>query len=88
MLFLNHLAIALGFVISPCRLRSISEEKTFENMCLVLSSIRLFTIFASFSWKILEHVYIQFGVAKVRNSSHNMKNEIVETNEASFHGMC
>ena len=66
MLFVNHLSIIIGFIISPCRLGSIEDETSFEIVCITLSTIRLFTIISSFSWKVLEHVYIQFRVAKVR----------------------
>ena len=65
MLLLNHVAVGLGFLFSPCRLASIEEEHVFEDTCIGLAAAQLFTFLAAFSWKFLDHVCIHFTVTKV-----------------------
>ena len=67
MLLVNHVAQAMGFIFSPCRLASIRVEKTFDDTCLAIAIVRLFTFLAAFSWKLMDHICIHFLVTKVGN---------------------
>ena len=72
MLLVNHVAQAMGFILSPCRLASISVEKTFDDTCLAIAIVRLFTFLAAFSWKLMDHICIHFSVTKVGNLNYRI----------------
>ena len=68
LLLLNHMAIGLGYMISPCHSWSIKDETVFENTCMALTTAQLFTFIAAFSWIALDHICIHFVVAQVRHN--------------------
>ena len=72
MLLVNHIAQAMGFILSPCRLASIRVEKTFDDTCLAIAIVRLFTFLAAFSWKLMDHICIHFSVTKVGDLNYRI----------------
>ena len=64
-LLLNHVALGLGFLLSPCKPWSIDNEDLFVDVCIGLSAVQLGTFVSVFSWKLVEVVYIQLLISKV-----------------------
>ena len=65
-LALNHVALGLGFLVSPCRLLSIQNKPTFVTTCLALSTIQMGSYVALFTWILVQHIYLQVCAANVR----------------------